>query len=212
MAPVEIHEVPPVLGLAGLATKPRAQWAHCYAPTAALDFRAINSCRSEMSWTPSINHRPPSSGDKTNNSQPNVQPRVKPGATKHSDTNTKHDSTLVLKTGVSRRCWQTVWKVKSSTVHEVCVSVQIEVHCNTARSCFDSFRSAMLKKNQINSLHCKVLNVCRYRGGKKNRHRSWKRSSLYFDTYIRCKNESINNQRYNKLSKISQFINGLWWS
>ena len=73
---------PQCRGFAGLATKPRAQWAHCYAPTAALDFRAINSCRSEMSWTPSINHRPPSSGDKTNNSQPNVQPRVKPGAEK----------------------------------------------------------------------------------------------------------------------------------
>lgn len=87
VAPVEIHEVPPVLGFTGLATKPRAQWAHCYAPTAALDFRAINSCRSEMSWTPSINHRPPSSGDKTNNRQPNVKPRVKPGATKHPDTN-----------------------------------------------------------------------------------------------------------------------------
>ncbi|KAI9532217.1 hypothetical protein NQZ68_034424 [Dissostichus eleginoides] len=28
-----------------------------------------------MSWIPSINHRPPSSGDKTNNSQPNIQPR-----------------------------------------------------------------------------------------------------------------------------------------
>lgn len=83
VAPVEIHEVPLVLGFTGLATKPRAQWAHCYAPTAALDFRAINSCRSEMSWTPSINHRPPSSGDKTNNRQPNVKPRVKPGATKH---------------------------------------------------------------------------------------------------------------------------------
>lgn len=170
MAPVEIHEVPPVLGFAGLATKPRAQWAHCYAPTAALDFRAINSCRSEMSWTPSINHRPPSSGDKTNNSQPNVQPRVKPGATKHSDTNTKHDSTLVLNTGVSCSCWQTVKKVKISTVHEVCVSVQIEDHSYTARSCFHSFRSAMLKKQQqMNSLHCKVLNVCWYRGGGKKK-------------------------------------------
>lgn len=50
--------------------QPRAQWAHCYAPTVALDFRAINSCRSETSWTPSIRHRPPSSGDKTNSRQP----------------------------------------------------------------------------------------------------------------------------------------------
>ncbi|CAK6959029.1 hypothetical protein F2P81_016344 [Scomber scombrus] len=29
----------------------------------------------------------PSSGDKTNNSQPNIQPRVKPGATKQPDAN-----------------------------------------------------------------------------------------------------------------------------
>lgn len=71
---------PTVLGFAGLATEPKAQWAHCYAPTAALDFGAINSCRSEVSWITSINHRPASSGDKTNKSQPDTQPRVKRGS------------------------------------------------------------------------------------------------------------------------------------
>ncbi|KAF0031789.1 hypothetical protein F2P81_016344 [Scophthalmus maximus] len=55
-----------------------------------------------MSWTPSINHRPPSSGDKTNTSQPNVQPRIKPGATKHPDSSATNTTRLQNKNSGSR--------------------------------------------------------------------------------------------------------------
>lgn len=203
-APVEIHDTPPAPRFAGLATKPRSQWAHCYAPTAPLDFRAINSCRSEMSWTPSMNHRRPSSGDKTNNVQPNVQPRVETGATKIPNMQMKlrvrYNDKNVAEASDRRR------EVKSSAVHEVHAVVTVEFDCQVV-SLTLTYSGQSCWKTIIN-----VLTAFKCFKGWVTVKARWERLDIWRWNYHICKDKNvlILIDLLNKILSTYNIVQNLW--